>query len=55
MSKETKFYVIASALCASVAAAAARAETNKVVIGDIDDMSGVHADIIGPGGMTLPK
>ena len=47
MSKVTKFYVIAPALCAAVAASAAHAEANKVVIGDIDDMSGVYADIIG--------
>ena len=36
MSKARKFYRIASALCASVAASAARAEANKVVIGDIE-------------------
>ena len=50
MSKARKFYVIASVLCASVAVSAAHAQANKVVIGDIDDMSGVYADIIGPGG-----
>ena len=31
------------------------AEANKVVIGDIDDMSGVYADIIGPGGVEAAK
>jgi branched-chain amino acid transport system substrate-binding protein len=31
------------------------ATSNKVVIGDIDDMSGVYADIIGPGGVTAAK
>ena len=46
MSKARKFYVIASTLCATVAASVAHAEANKVVIGDIDDMSGVYADII---------
>ena len=51
MSKARKFYAIASVLCATVAASAAHAESNKVVIGDIDDMSGVYADIIGPGGV----
>jgi len=34
---------------------AAHAEANKVVIGDIDDMSGVYADIIGPGGVEAAK
>jgi len=33
----------------------AHADTNKVVIGDIDDMSGVYADIIGPGGVVAAK
>ena len=30
-------------------------EGNKVVIGDIDAMSGVYADIIGPGGVEAAK
>ena len=55
MSKARMFYVIASALCASFAASAANAEANKVVIGDIDDMSGVYADIIGPGGVEAAR
>jgi branched-chain amino acid transport system substrate-binding protein len=55
MSKARKFYVIASALCAGFAASAAHAGANKVVIGDIDDMSGVYADIIGPGGVEAAK
>jgi branched-chain amino acid transport system substrate-binding protein len=38
-----------------MAAPAAHAEANKVVIGDIDDMSGVYADIIGPGGVEAAK
>jgi branched-chain amino acid transport system substrate-binding protein len=33
----------------------ARAETNKVVIGDIDDMSGLYADVIGQGGVEAAK
>src|SRR5665213_3683039 len=53
MSKARKLYAIAWALCAF--APAAHAETNKVVIGDIDDMSGVYADIIGPGGVEAAK
>ena len=28
---------------------------NKVVIGDIDDMSGLYADVIGPGGVEAAK
>jgi ABC-type branched-subunit amino acid transport system substrate-binding protein len=28
---------------------------NKVVIGDIDDMSGVYANMIGPGGVEAAK
>jgi branched-chain amino acid transport system substrate-binding protein len=36
-------------------AAAAYADPNKVVLGDIDDMSGVYADIIGPGGVVAAK
>ena len=31
------------------------AATNKVVIGDIDDMSGLYADVIGPGGIEAAK
>jgi len=38
-----------------MSAPAARAEANKVVIGDIDDMSGVYADIIGPGGVEAAR
>src|SRR6185312_13768539 len=36
-------------------ATGAHAAGNKVVIGDIDDMSGVYADVIGPGGVTAAK
>jgi branched-chain amino acid transport system substrate-binding protein len=55
MSKATAFYVIAFTLCTFVAAQAAHAEANTVVIGDIDDMSGVYADVIGPGGVEAAK
>ena len=55
MSKARTFRFIAAALCTSVAATAAHAASNKVVIGDIDDMSGVYADIIGPGGVEAAK
>jgi branched-chain amino acid transport system substrate-binding protein len=40
--------------CCSLATSAYAAE-NKVVIGDIDDMSGVYADVIGPGGVEAAK
>ncbi len=45
----------AAALCALLAAGAAQAASDKVVIGDIDDMSGPYADIIGAGGIEAIK
>jgi branched-chain amino acid transport system substrate-binding protein len=42
-------------LGASLAATAAHAAGNKVVIGDIDDMSGLYADVVGPGGVEAAK
>ena len=47
--------MLAGALCASLAAGAAWAADNKVVIGDIDDMSGPYADVIGPHGVEAIK
>ena len=47
--------MLAGALCASLAASAAWAADNKVVIGDIDDMSGPYADVIGPHGVEAIK
>jgi branched-chain amino acid transport system substrate-binding protein len=32
-----------------------QAASNTVVIGDIDDMSGLYADVIGPGGVEAAK
>src|ERR1700722_18205846 len=55
MIKMTKFCAFAGALCASLFALGAHAETNKVVIGDIDDMSGNYADVIGAGGIVAAK
>ena len=55
MNGRNKLYAIALVACASMPASAAHAEANKVVIGDIDDMSGVYADIIGPGGVEAAK
>ena len=47
--------MLAGALSASLAANAASAADNKVVIGDIDDMSGPYADVIGPHGVEAIK
>src|ERR1700759_75936 len=40
---------------AALATVPAQAAGNKVVIGDIDDMSGLYADVIGPGGVEAAK
>ncbi len=45
----------AATLCALLAAGAAQAAPDKVVIGDIDDMSGPYADILGAGGIEAIK
>ena len=42
-------------LFASMATTGAHAAGNKVVIGDIDDMSGLYADVIGQGGVEAAK
>ena len=55
MSRMDKLYAITLVACVSLSASAAHAEADKVVIGDIDDMSGVYADIIGPGGVEAAK
>jgi branched-chain amino acid transport system substrate-binding protein len=47
--------MLAGALCASLAASAASGAADKVVIGDIDDMSGPYADIIGAPGVEALK
>src|SRR5271163_1283583 len=46
---------ISGAVLASLWSLAAHADANKVVIGDIDDMSGLYADIIGPKGVEAIK
>ncbi|MDE2093343.1 MAG: ABC transporter substrate-binding protein [Burkholderiales bacterium] len=43
------------ALGSTFTAAPAHAAANQVVIGDIDDMSGLYADVIGPGGVEAAK
>lgn len=55
MNKSIVIRAIPWLLLASIATTAAQAADNKVVIGDIDDMSGVYADVIGPGGVEAAK
>jgi len=55
MRKSTAILTIPWLLLAPMMVTAAHAAANKVVIGDIDDMSGVYADIIGPGGVEAAK
>ncbi len=45
----------AGALCVVLAAGAAQAASDKAVIGDIDDMSGPYADVLGSGGVEAIK
>ena len=45
----------ATAWLAALAAVPAQAASDKVVIGDIDDMSGVYADVIGPKAVEALK
>ena len=46
---------LALAMTVAFAAPAAIGAANEVVIGDIDDMSGVYADVIGQGGIEAAK
>ncbi|MCC2105540.1 MAG: ABC transporter substrate-binding protein [Hyphomicrobiales bacterium] len=55
MNNAKKFGALAGALMATVCLDAAQAAGNKVVIGDIDDMSGLYADVVGPGGVEAAK
>jgi branched-chain amino acid transport system substrate-binding protein len=53
-----KFLLLATAASAWIAALAslpAQAASDKVVIGDIDDMSGLYADVIGPKAIEALK
>ncbi len=50
-----RMLMLAGALCASLAASAASAAADKVVIGDIDDMSGPYADVIGTAGIEFDQ
>ena len=55
MSFNLRFPVIAGALCAFLWSSAVQANANRVVIGDIDDMSGPYADTNGPGAVEAIK
>ena len=46
---------LALALVAAFAAPGAMAAANEVVIGDIDDMAGLYADVIGAGGVEAAR
>jgi branched-chain amino acid transport system substrate-binding protein len=46
---------VSGALVASLFSFAAHADAGKVVIGDIDDMSGLYADVIGPKAVEAIK
>jgi branched-chain amino acid transport system substrate-binding protein len=50
-----RLLMLAGALSASLAVGTAWAAADKVVIGDIDDMSGPYADVIGPAGVEAIK
>ncbi len=48
-------FALGGVLCACFFAISAFADSNKVVIGDIDDMSGPYADVIGPKGVDAVR
>ncbi len=50
-----KHFWAATSLVAALIAGEAQAASDKVVIGDIDDMSGVYADVIGPKAVEAIK
>ena len=55
MKTSRRLLLLAGALCALLTGEGAHAAPNKVVIGDIDDMSGPYADILGAGGVEAIK
>ncbi len=55
MSDFKRKLLAAGAFVVALAAGAAQAASNKVVIGDIDDMSGPYADVIGTAGVEAIK
>jgi branched-chain amino acid transport system substrate-binding protein len=52
---KSRNWLVPISVFASLWSLAARADANKVVIGDIDDMSGLYADVIGPHGVEAIK
>jgi branched-chain amino acid transport system substrate-binding protein len=55
MKNSTRMMALAGAVSLGLMAQAAEAAGNKVVIGDVDDMSGPYADVIGGGGIESIK
>ncbi len=55
MRRQWNLRAMALAAAACMPLVAAHAADNKVVIGDIDDMSGLYADVIGQGGVEAAK
>ena len=55
MIKVQKLNILAWSLLAACIVSPAHAATDKVVIGDIDDMSGLYSDVIGQGGIEAAK
>ncbi len=55
MKLKTTATACALAACAALAAGVAHAASDHVVIGDIDDLSGLYADVIGEGGIQAAK
>jgi branched-chain amino acid transport system substrate-binding protein len=55
MTPRVTMKLLFTSLALLMAPTMANAASDKVVIGDIDDMSGVYADVIGPGGVVAAK
>ena len=55
MKRKTLAQGLVAVLAIAAAIPAARAAGNNVVIGDIDDLSGVYADVLGAGGVEAIK
>jgi branched-chain amino acid transport system substrate-binding protein len=53
--RSARYGLALSSIVLALSMTAARADQNKVVIGDIDDMSGLYADVIGQGGVEAAK
>ena len=55
MKLQTLAMAMAAALATAAVSRAALAAADQIVIGDIDDMSGVYADVMGAGGIEAMK